>query len=203
MKSSNQIPWDYRTYIYYLIHFNTPKKKKLPEGSKPEEKLKQLFLVVLLSILASSCITRKACERRFPLTGYDSISVVTNTVTTYRDTTIYIHLPGDTVYRSIGVDEGVSELKLPMARSLAWVKDGRLEHRLERRDTVIQKGLPDAIKNITNLTQKERIVYRTKEINFLTFWDKVWIWLGRIAVFGIALILGILHFLRYVSRFGA
>lgn len=161
--------------MYYLIHFNCSKKKKLPESQKPEDNLKLLLLMVLLSFIASSCITRKACDRRYSPISYDSVSVVTHTVTTYRDTTIYIHLPGDTVYKSIGLNEGVSELQTSFAKSYAWVKDGKLEHKLEQKDSIMQNKIDDGIKITEKSTQKDKLIEIKSETKQSHIWGMFFI----------------------------
>lgn len=128
---------------------------------------KIILLTITLIFLLPSCITRKACERKFPSIEHDSISFVTNTVTVYRDTTVYIKLPGDTVYESIPIGEGVSVLKTPFAKSYAWVKDGRLEHRVEQEDTVINRIFNGAIRIKEKSEKLKTKVENNKNANHL------------------------------------
>lgn len=184
MISFNQIPFTYRTSLYYLIHFTSPIRKGLSKSRNNKNKVELLLLVVVvLSILCSSCITRRACERRFPPITYDSVSVVMNTVTIYRDTTIYVHLPGDTVDQSIRVDEGISELRTPNAKSYAWVINGILKHKLEQRDTAILQNIRGALKTTITDQQKDKTTEKLKFLNKLTNWQIFQIYLGRVLMF--------------------
>jgi hypothetical protein len=63
----------------------------------------------------------------------DTITKIeTKTVTEWRDTTIYVHLPGDSVFVNVPIPMieplNIPKLtaRLPLARSTAWVDDGLL-----------------------------------------------------------------------------
>lgn len=142
------------------------------------------LLYLLICLCATSCVTKKACDRKFPLNEKDSVTTVTNTVTVLRDTTIYITLAGDTVFKATNPGQGVNEISTPLAHSYAWVKDGKLQHRLEQKDTVVSCLLRDALKNTVTTSSSNRISYRVVTVNELTWWQKFWIAVGKIeAVF--------------------
>lgn len=134
-------------------------------------------LIIPAMLLLTSCVTRKACERRFPAREYDSSTVVTNTVTVYRDTTIYITLHGDTVYESVPVDK-VSRLKTPLARSVAWIEGGKLKHVMVQKDTTLAQTLKGAITMKSTAINKNQVV--KKDSGHLTTWQLIQIWFGRV-----------------------
>lgn len=193
MKSSNQIPWTFATYIYYLIHYYSPvnrqRREKCRNNRRPEDNMKLLIILLLVTIIASSCITRKACERRFPTLIHDSTQIVTNTITVYRDTTLYIHIPGDTVFKSINIDEGVSLIKTPYTTSYAWVTDGILKHKLEQKDTAVLQNIKGALRTTTKDQQYNKTIERVKYVNKLTNWQIFQIYLGRLLTVLIILLL--------------
>lgn len=137
--------------------------------------MKKIISVLILTLLASSCNTRLVCEKRRHADRSDSISSNINTVTVIRDTTIYVQIPGDTVFASIplaqfpmhGLDKaqnpaiGISRLRTPNATSSVWVKDGRLNHRLEQKDTTVTSNLKGALKTSTTTTQKKQATLQT------------------------------------------
>lgn len=143
--------------------------------------------LVLLMIPFCSCVTRKACEKRFPPIEKDSVRIVRETVTTIRDTTIYITLKGDTVFRSIPMGQGVSKLETPFAISYASVRDGRLNHRLEQRDTAVGVTIKGAVKTTQSTTDRNEVI-RKKEYEF-TGWQWVQMWMVKVFVLIIVLVI--------------
>lgn len=140
--------------------------------------MKTIISIFLLTFL-SGCITKKACERKFPHPGRDSVSVVANTVTLIRDTTIYVRMPGDTVFGSVPVFE-VSTLTAGTATSTARVMDGMLLHRMEQRDTAVAAHLKGALRTTSREIARKEVVYRTQYTNQLTGWQWFQVWVGRI-----------------------
>ncbi|HLN52749.1 MAG TPA: hypothetical protein VK212_03505 [Lentimicrobium sp.] len=137
--------------------------------------------IILICLSLSSCVTRRACDRKFPSTEKDSVREVINTVSTYRDTTIFIKIQGDTVYRENILREGnVSKLNTSLAISEAWVSNGKLKHRLTQKDTIIPKTLKSALKTTLTASEKEKVVYRVRKVNELTNWQWVQVWAGRV-----------------------
>lgn len=139
-----------------------------------------LTLILITLVLLTSCVTRQACERKFPTVASDSTRIITNTVTSYRDTTIYIHLAGDTVYKSVKPDGGVSRLSTPMATSYAWLSNGQLKHRLVQKDTTIRKDVKNGLKTTVSTTSKNRVVVKVVKQNYLTRGQRVWVRVGKV-----------------------
>lgn len=124
--------------------------------------MKLIIWMLILTLLMGSCVTRRSCGRKFPYKESDSVSVFSNTVTLIRDTTIYVKIPGDTVFESVPVYE-FSTLSDGLATSVAWIKDGKLNHRLNQKDTIIPFTIKGALSRSVTETRRfnneKRIVY--------------------------------------------
>lgn len=141
-------------------------------------KLNDILLLVcflMLTVCLSNCSMQKRLDRkcskaqqRYELACYkygcpwkmvDSV-LVTQTVTTYRDTTIYIKLPGETVFDSIEVpvriSTPVSLLETANAISRAWIEAGLLKHELQQKQVMQPVTIRNALKEEKAL-QKEII----------------------------------------------
>lgn len=55
------------------------------------------FILILLIVVSSSCVTQKKCTNKFPPTESFRIETVTKDSVVYRDTTIYVNVPGKEV----------------------------------------------------------------------------------------------------------
>lgn len=117
--------------------------------------MKNLILLLLSLTLLSGCVTQDRCSRKFPpetkIIRTDSIIRTTETV--YRDTTIYIRLPGEVKYSTdtVTIVNGINQsrknyLFTSFADSWAWVQNGRLYHELIQKDTLIGCEVQDAIR---------------------------------------------------------
>jgi len=118
--------------------------------------MKQLIILLsLISVFASGCVTRKACNRKFPhetmIIRKDSI--IRETQTIFRDTTITIHIQGetknqtDTVYIKKGqILFKPSFLKTAFAESSAYIENNKIKHTLTQNDTAIRYRIDNAIR---------------------------------------------------------
>lgn len=152
-----------------------------------------IFVAIATLLLSGSCVTRKACERKFPpeamIIRKDSIIQTTETI--YKDTTIYVHIPGETVKetKTVYLTEGVmysdkSHLFTSFADSWAFVENGKLIHTLMQKDTLIQQGIENAIR--LTWVRAERFFETSKtitvEVNRLTGWQHFQLWTLRILI---------------------
>lgn len=152
--------------------------------------MKKLTWLLILTILTASCITRKACERRFPGTGKDSTSLVSSTQTIIRDTTIYVLLSGDTVFSSIPAKTGeISLLSTPLSSSTAWVTNGKLNHRLQQKDTLIASTIKGALKTTNSTSERKELKNQVTYTNRLTPWQWVQVYMGR--ALGVIMVVGV------------
>ena len=125
--------------------------------------MKTLIIISIL-LLSVSCMTVKRVERNCDLfmTVCEvpvkvETEILTNTITKieYRDTTIYVYLPGKVIERKVPVyitkgivNSDLSVLVTPLARSTARVFNSELEHDLIQTDTTLQLEVQNALKTI-------------------------------------------------------
>lgn len=131
----------------------------------------------------------KAYKWGCPWQIYDSV-LITKTVTEIRDTTIFVHLPGDTVRDSIKVpyiaqfSTPINILETRYAISKAWIENSLLKHTLVQKKSEIPATIPGAIQN--TVSTKERIIkvpYPVeKQVRMpLRWFEKLFAWSGAIA----------------------
>ncbi len=141
--------------------------------------MKKIIGVIVLITILTSCATSARFKKK-PLKG-SSVETKTNTVTIIRDTTIYITIPGDTVFHTMPLDDGeVSKLVTPLAFSYAWLNDGKVFHRLEQRDTVVPKNIKGALKTTIAESHKQEIKDHIEYINKLSTWQWLQVYFGRV-----------------------
>jgi len=121
-------------------------------------------IILLIALLSVSCMTVKRIEKNCDLftkvciteivTKTDTIRTI-KTVIEYRDTIIYVKVPGKTVIKEVPVyiENGIvnsdqSYLTVPYAESTAQVINSQLIHDLTQVDTLILIKLQDALKTI-------------------------------------------------------
>ncbi len=110
-------------------------------------KLIPIYLIIIF--LFNSCASRKFNNHE--------VQQTINTITLYKDTTIFIPLPGDTVYlEAPAIPGSKSKLETNLATSEAWIEGDVLKHRLVQKDTVIDRTIRNAVK--TTVLEKEKIV---------------------------------------------
>ena len=146
--------------------------------------MKNLILLLALILLASSCVTQRRCNRKFP----PEVKTITNTETViqYRDTVVYVTIPGDTVTApgdTVYVDRvtglansEASVLHTSFARSWAQVVGGVLQHELVQKDSIWKAYLQNAIREKS--THTETVSETVREVNRLKWWQKVLMWTG-------------------------
>jgi len=144
--------------------------------------MKHLHLIILIAILLPSCVTKRACERKFP----PRVETITNTVTLIRDSIITITLPGDTVHSRdtvyIGsdglVNSRIVENDTEYCYSFARVLNGILITELRQKESEIKKLIEGAVKIVTVEKEVSRIV----EVNRLKWWQTALMWMGVVAL---------------------
>ena len=155
------------------------------------KRLLKLSAVILCLISFASCVTQKACERKYPATGQTVIkdSVVVQFATTYRDTVIktFVTVP-DTVYYDSVVVTSYPFGYIPKvyakgrwSEATAWLQTDRLHLRLK-------EGGGDSVSVRLNKAIIERQVYRelwhkaaTKSVSYVKYtpkYTKFFSWFG-------------------------
>ena len=116
--------------------------------------MKRHIILLAAAFFLSGCVTQKRCLLKFPP---DTITKIeTKTVTEWRDTTIYVHLPGDSVFVNVPIPMieplNIPKLtaRLPLARSTAWVDDGLLNLGLWIDSTTYKFKLDSAKATVTD-----------------------------------------------------
>ena len=128
------------------------------------------ILVILIAVLFTGCITQKKCLRKFPPQIITEKEVITEII--YRDTTIYVHIPADTVYAENiifktpdGWQTELSVLHAEYAKSSAQVVNGTLKHELLQKESELERVIANAVKEqSTHTTEKVVEVHREKYV---------------------------------------
>jgi hypothetical protein len=181
----------------------------------------RFYFLYLAVLLLTSCQTsekflyRKCAkaQRNYELAAYkygcpwqilDSI-IVRETKEIIRDTTIYVHIPGEIVHDSVlvavadSISSPVSILKTKYAISRAWIENSQLKHTLEQVKTDIQQVIQGINKETVTLKQKTiRVPYPVEKLvkHSLNKFEKFLLWSG-----GLAWVLAIALALFRVRRF--
>ena len=178
--------------------------------------MKTLIIISIL-LLSVSCMTVKRVERNCDLfmTVCEvpvkvETEILTNTITKieYRDTTIYVYLPGKVIERKVPVyitkgivNSDLSVLVTPLARSTARVFNSELEHDLIQTDTTLQLEVQNALKTIKiqekqiETLREKYVVKVTKNTKFASFTIRVFWGLIVVVVLGIGFL-----FFKYKSK---
>jgi hypothetical protein len=103
-----------------------------------------LFALIVASIL-SGCVTQRRCAEKFPAQPADT---VIKEIVTYRDTTVYIALPADTITDSIfiaqpcpGFDDYSSDtvrVDKKLASASAWITHRKLKIELAMKEAILE-----------------------------------------------------------------
>jgi hypothetical protein len=165
-----------------------------------------LSKISLLLILLSACSTPEEIQTRkctkalkhfekisfeqgCPWGGLDS-STSQKTTIMYRDSLIFVQIPGVTVHDSVMVpiadtiSTTVSILNTKYAISKAWIENSQLKHTLEQ----VKSDIGQNVKGINkeSITNKEKIIkvpyLVEKPVKIpLSWWQKFFLWSGVIA----------------------
>ena len=160
--------------------------------------------IVILIILLTGCVTQKRCLTKFPPVNDTIRIVILKDSIIYRDTTIFIHLPGQTTIDSVVIpcpapppefipDTAKAETSLAFAR--AWFAYPNIQLRLVQTDTTIVARLDSAIMesyfwhNEYEQIKQTIIVKKIPLIYKIAFWT----WIG-------VLVLILWSFLMYLKK---
>lgn len=109
--------------------------------------MNKTVLAVIIISLCTSCVTRRACERKYPTA---SITEAQRTTEVFiRDTIVQVIVRESKLEDSVKLDiDSVSFLESVTASSKAWIKDGMLHHSLVQKDTAIDIAIKGAIRTV-------------------------------------------------------
>lgn len=117
--------------------------------------MKTICLYLAFLCVFSSCVTQRRCNLKFPPTR-DTIKIITiRDSIIYRDTTIFITLPGERVIDSILIPcpdvPGYIPKKVyaetSLAKASAWWSYPNIKLELVQKDTTIERRLDNALKD--------------------------------------------------------
>lgn len=150
------------------------------------------YLIILLLLIVTSCSPKiiKEVVTKDSIIYRESIS--------YRDTTIFRYLPGDTVFKNtiVYVDKTtglVNSKKLfaftSLAEASAWVYNSKLFLNLIQKDTTIEIRLDSAIKEANYWKEKyhNSSTVQTKETFKSPWYMKALAWIGSLSLVVIGL----------------
>jgi len=136
--------------------------------------MKNLLLILLISVLSASCLTVKKIEKNCDLFAAVCVTeketdtvirIIEKTEIEYRDTIIYVKVPGKTVIKEVPVyiENGIvnsdqSYLTAPFSFSTAQVINSRLMHELVQTDTTLRIKLENALKVVKTLEKQNKIL---------------------------------------------
>ena len=156
------------------------------------------LIPIIAIILLSGCATQRRCAKKFPPS--ESVKVVTEKVTKYRDTTIYVYLPADTIYSEKiiyetpdGWQTEKSTLDMNYSYSTAQVVNGTLKHYLYQKETEIERVIKNAVREQSTHTVEDRVeIHREKYIPS-AYRYSFWLVLGLV-------VLGLVRLVSWLRR---
>jgi len=153
--------------------------------------MKRCTALILMVLIFSSCVTRKICLKKFPVVA-DTVEVVHyRDSLVYRDTTIWVTIPGDTIIHSDSVlipcppppaqfipDTALAESRFAIAR--AWWDHPFIRLTVADRDTTIELRLDSAIREAYHWKEMYQNVTIIKPENHIPAIYRIafWTWIG-------------------------
>ena len=158
--------------------------------------MKKLILISMAVILVS-CNVCKRAEKKGCVTN-DTISITTvKDSIVYKDTTIYVPMPTetlitDTIYLTV-VNNKVKDFVKVFKSKYMTVSVNMISNKLsieaELNDEVIRYEIKGAIVEKFKQIIKTTIITKKVEVNKLTTWQKIRVWIGNIILIAIGLLL--------------
>jgi hypothetical protein len=148
-------------------------------------KLAVIFIIIVaLANIFTSCTTQSKCQRKFPpQIRIDSVHTIKEVIK-YRDTTIYIKLAADTVFKTDTViinkdGQAISnklESDLEYSYAATWISNNRLQLQHRIKDTIIQRVINDAVRDRSKVETITKTETTTHEVNILKWWQIALMW---------------------------
>lgn len=154
----------------------------------------RIVLIISFILFFTSCITQNKCLEKYP-NPPPSVEKVVETITVYKDTTVYVYLLADTVYKTDTVlvnKEGkvnypLNRLDVEYAWSTIEIKNSKIFHYIYQKESEISKTIENAIKE----TNKDSVTIIKESYPVLipiTWWQQTKMNLG-IAFIGLIILL--------------
>jgi len=168
--------------------------------------MKKLLLLLLSSIILSSCCTQKRCNKKFPpVVTNDSISgkkdSINNSHTeSIKDSIVFIAPDSSWLKASISCDslgnvyiKNIVQLQSENGKLLLQLKDNELfiSNITQPKEITVHSKSTNDVNSNTALNSNTVTKTITVKVNELTWFQKLWIWLGY--VMGIEILLFIVY----------
>lgn len=149
------------------------------------------MLVLLIVIAASACVTQRKCNSKFPPTTNTITKETVRDSIVYRDTVIYIDIPGELRTDSIPIPCPDVPGYIPkrvyaetaLAKASAWWSFPNIKLELIQKDTTIERRLDNALKDAYHWqSEYEKITVTPQAVKYIPGVYKVafWLWIGVI-----------------------
>ena len=150
------------------------------------------LIPILMMLALTSCVTQKKCNSKFPPSKDTIIIETVRDSIVYKDTTIYIKLPGERVVDSFPIPcpppppdyiprRVFAETSL--AKASAWWSYPVIKLELIQKDTTIEKRLDNAVKEAYEWrTKYEKITITPQPVKYIPgiYKAALWLWIGVI-----------------------
>lgn len=180
---------------------NTPQRvkdkvEKYTNSLLTKSNMKKLTILLLTILLLSGCVTAKKCSQKFPP---ETVTIIKDSIrekTTYRDTTIFIRLEGETrmIYDTLYVNNSIvhyksliAETKYATAR--AWVALNRINLTLSDKDTTLEIRLKNALESKEFWQSKYMSEKQVIHVKQTPRFYKYLLWIDIFLLLGLALYL--------------
>lgn len=151
--------------------------------------MKNIHIILIALISLSGCVTEKRCNSKYPpeVMIIRKDSIITKKETIFRDTTIFVKIPGENQYYTdtIYIKDGQlyfkpSHLRTSFAESRAWIENGNIRHTLTQNDTIISVRINNAIRLTWERAEKYYSKDQTKivEKKVVPLWVKILSFVG-------------------------
>ena len=149
----------------------------------------KIVLLAILMLFLTSC-SKRWCYTRYPISVDSIYKYVTKDSIVIKDTTIYIHLPGEVVHDSIQIpcpDPGSAYIpkkvfaETSLARAEAWWQYPNIKLLLIQKDSTIEARLAGALKEAYYWkSEYNKITVKPEPVKFIPTLYKValWLWAG-------------------------
>lgn len=171
----------------------------------------RFLLLAIVLFAVTSCDPCRRVAKYCPPEVEIRDSIVHKTETVYRDTTVTVKIPGDTVVDSVEVEipcpadidvdadippsPGVYPNKLTVEGHLAsahsWIKQNRLFLELNEKDTLIEVRLKNVIREKEHWKERYQSKRETLRPPDTPWWKTALQWIGGITILCFLLIIGI------------
>ena len=156
----------------------------------------KIVLLAVLTLFLTSC-SKRWCYTRYPVSVDSIYKYVTKDSIVIKDTTIYIHLPGEVVIDSVEIpcpDPGPAYIpkrvtaETSLARAEAWWQYPNIQLRLVQKDSTIETRLRGAIierNHYKSLYEKMTVNPEPVKVIPKIYKVSLWLCIGAIVAFAI------------------